>query len=44
MQVAIEFDKTLDTVGPVEWNDAEEGVMSTVKLLRSSSASPKTTN
>ena len=34
LPVAMEFDETLDTVGPVEWKDAEEGVMSTAHPLK----------
>ena len=30
----MEFDETLDTVGPIEWNDTEEGVMSTAHPLK----------
>jgi carotenoid cleavage dioxygenase-like enzyme len=33
LPVAIEFDETLDTVGPVDWTDAEDGVMSTAHPL-----------
>jgi len=34
LPVAMEFDETLDTVGPIEWNDTEEGVMSTAHPLK----------